>query len=83
MMDKSSTLMALRKSWITLLKFPSFISINHADDVIQSCLSLGDSMGQIYPYLSILHYFFELFYVLAGVSFDGVQPLCHLVVSFY
>lgn len=38
LMDKSSTLMALRKTWITLLEFPSFISINHTDDVIQSCV---------------------------------------------
>lgn len=38
---------------------------------IQSCPTLGDPMGWVSSHLTVLHYFFDLFYDLVDVSFNG------------
>lgn len=49
---------------------------------IQLCLILGYSMDQLFPQFPILYIFYQLFYALVGVGFDGVYLLCILAASF-
>lgn len=53
-----------------------------ATTMMMMSLTLDNSMDQVSPHLPNLHYFFEFFYGLAGVTFDSVLPPCPLMAWF-